>query len=147
MMGWMCAFSYGEMEITEEEEELMIRRVAEKVQGYGMETVAILALESVKPLVYVGGEMSRVMLAPFMPILGEELNKMGEKYIMIFENRANVERLIVYLEQMARNEYEWLTKEEKEDEESPEEGEEKSESSAEAGSDEKPWWKKWFPFI
>jgi hypothetical protein len=67
-----------------------------------METIAILTLESVKPLVYVGGEMSRVFISPFLSTLGTELNVMGEKYITIFENRENIEKLIQLLEKKSK---------------------------------------------
>ena len=38
--------------------------------------------------------MSRVFLAPFLPALGPNLNDMGEKYITVFENRDNLEKVI-----------------------------------------------------
>jgi hypothetical protein len=95
----------GDEELTEEEIDEMIRKAAEKIHLYGMETVAILTLESVKPLVYIGGEMSRLMISPFLPALGPAANELGENLINVFEERENVEKLITILEQMARGEY------------------------------------------
>jgi hypothetical protein len=93
----MCAFFTNE-DITEEERDRIIARLAEKINEYKMQTIAILTLETIKPLVYVGGEISRVFLAPFLPLLGKEFSVMGEKYITIFENYDNIEKLIQLLE-------------------------------------------------
>ena len=138
----------GDEELTEEEVDEIIRKAAEKIRLYGMETVAILTLESVKPLVYIGGEMSRLMISPFLPALGHNANELGENLINVFEERKNVEKLITILEEMARGEY---GKEEDEQEaEAPEEGKEKPEadeaSEEQAEQKKKKSWRDWLPF-
>lgn len=136
----------GDEELTEEEVDEIIRKTAEKIQQYGMETVAILTLESVKPLVYVGGEMSRLMISPFLPAFGSAVNELGENLINVFEERRNVEKLIVILEEMARGEY--VKKEELEAEATMES--EQSEIDTAPDEQEKPeekkTWRDWLPF-
>lgn len=144
----MCAFPFDETELTEEEVDEIIEKAAEKIHKYGMETFAILTLESVKPLVYIGGEMSRLMISPFLPALGPNANELGENLINVFEERKNVEKLITILEEMASGEY---GKEEDEQEAgAPEEGKEKPD--ADEASDEqteqkkRKSWRDWLPF-
>lgn len=132
----MCAF-FDYEEITPEEENELIEQVAEKIHEYKMETVAILTLESVKPLAYVGGEMSRVFLAPFLPVLGRDLNEMGEKYITVFEERDNIEKLIQLLEQKVKEE----------EAENKRKKQERAEKKAEEDvKTEKKGWLSWWPF-
>jgi hypothetical protein len=122
-------------DITQEEQDKVIEQVAEKIHEYKMETIAILSLESVKPLAYIGGEMSRVFISPFLPALGTELNVMGEKYITIFENRENIEKLIQLLEKKSK--------------ETKSKIKEKNEQKAKRNSkksEEKKGWLKWLPF-
>jgi len=137
----------GDEELTEEEVDEIIRKTAERIQQYGMETFAILTLESVKPLVYIGGEMSRLMISPFLPALGPKANELGENLINVFEERKNVEKLITILEEMARGEY---GKEEEEQEAgAPEEGKEKPEadeaSDEQAEPKKRKSWRDWLP--
>lgn len=144
----MCAFPFDETELTEEEVDEIIEKAAEKIRKYGMETFAILTLESVKPLVYIGGEMSRLMISPFLPALGPNANELGENLINVFEERKNVEKLITILEEMASGEY---GKEEDEQEAgAPEEGKEKPEadeaSDEQAEQKKRKSWRDWLPF-
>ena len=137
----------GDEELTEEEVDEIIRKTAERIRQYGMETFAILTLESVKPLVYIGGEMSRLMISPFLPALGPKANELGENLINVFEERKNVEKLITILEEMARGEY---GKEEEEQEAgAPEEGKEKPEadeaSDEQAEPKKRKSWRDWLP--
>jgi len=144
----MCAFPFDETELTEEEVDEIIEKAAEKIHKYGMETFAILTLESVKPLVYIGGEMSRLMISPFLPALGPNANELGENLINVFEERKNVEKLITILEEMASGEY---GKEEDEQEAgTPEEGKEKPDadeaSDEQAEPKKRKSWRDWLPF-
>ena len=93
----MCP-SFNEEDITQEEKDEIIEKAAKKIFQYQMETLAILTLESIKPFVYIGGEMGRVMLAPFLLALGSDFNKAGEKLLTIFEDKDNIEKLIQILE-------------------------------------------------
>ncbi len=138
----------GDRELTEEEVDEIIRKAAEKIHQYGMETVAILTLESVKPLAFIGGEMSRLVFSPFLPALGPSANELGENLINVFENRENVEKLIVILEEMARGEYDKKADEH----EAGALGEELEKPDTDEASDEearpkkKKSWRDWLPF-
>jgi len=92
------------MELTPEEEEEMIRKVARKIHKYGMEVATILFLESVKPLTYIGSQMGRFFISPFLPAFGEGIGRGGEKFFMVFEKRENVEKLLAMLEELAKEE-------------------------------------------
>jgi len=95
---------FWEIEVTPEDEEEMIKSIAEKIHKYGMDVAAILMLESVKPLTYIGGQMGRFFVSPFLPALGEKIGQSGEKFFTVFEKRENVEKLITLLEEMAKEE-------------------------------------------
>jgi len=141
-------FSSLPEDLSDEEVDEIIRKTAEKIHQYGMETVAILTLESVKPLVYIGGEMSRLMISPFLPALGPAANELGENLINVFEERENVEKLIVILEEMARGEY--GKEEENQEAGAPEEEEEKTDSDQVPDERSEPekekTWRDWLPF-
>lgn len=92
---------YYDVEVTPEEETELIEQVARKIHEYEMETVAILLLESSKPLVWVGGEMGRFFITPFVPIISDKWGVKSEKFFLIFEKRDNVERLLKRLEQLS----------------------------------------------
>jgi len=51
-----------------------------------------------KPLASVGGQLSRFMVAPFIPFIGDK----SMPYLATFQNKENVERLISLLEDMSR---------------------------------------------
>ena len=91
---------YDEEELSEEEVEEMIRGVAERVHELGLETAAILFLETSKPLASVGGTLGRVFVWPFLPVFGEEGDVYGQRAIEVFSKRRNVERLIELIEEM-----------------------------------------------
>jgi ABC-type Zn2+ transport system substrate-binding protein/surface adhesin len=97
---------FWDIEVTPEEEDELIGKVAEKIHQYGMEVAAILMLESVKPLTWVGSQMGRFFLSPFLPALGETVSMGGEKIFQVFEKHENVEKLIVKLEELANEEKE-----------------------------------------
>ena len=99
-------YAWGDSELPEEEVDRILHVVAEKIHAFGMDLVAILALETIKPLTNVGGELSRMVLSPILPALGPDYNLIGDKLIYIFKNRKNVEKLITILEEMTRVEEE-----------------------------------------
>jgi len=93
---------YSDIEITPEQEAEIIRKTADKIHEYGMDTAAILLLESSKPLIWVGGEMGRFFVTPFIPVVSESWGVKSETYLRIFEQRTNVEKLLVRLEELAK---------------------------------------------
>lgn len=82
-------------DVTPEEEERLIQRAADLVSNYEMETPALLVLNMIKPLVYVGGEMGRFFIAPLLPFL----NHKADAFIHTFEQRKNIDKLIEIIEE------------------------------------------------
>jgi len=93
---------FWDFELTKEEEEKIIKKAAEIIHRYGMEVAAILMLESVKPLLYIGGQLGRFFAGPFLPLISNELGRKGETILRVFEKKENVEKLIKLLEEMAK---------------------------------------------
>lgn len=112
-----------------EEEDEIIRRVAETIRKYDMDLVAILFLESIKPLASVGGQLARYMVAPFVPFVGER----SMPYLATFQRKENVEKLIRQLEERSKQEE---MEREKEKEAKEEEG----------GGSPKKGWRRFLPF-
>ena len=132
---------FTEVEVPEEEVDAIILETAKRIKKYGMEMAAIMALESLKPLAYVGGELTRLTFSPFFPILGANIDLWGEKLINVFEDRDNINKLILLLETITDEE----TK-------SPDTVQETEETGAdpegdEPGADkEETGWRRWLPF-
>jgi hypothetical protein len=123
---------YWNFEVTPEDEEEMIRKIAERIHKYGIDAAAILMLESFKPLSYIGSQMGRFFLSPFLPLFGDNVGLSGEKLFQIFEKRENVEKVLNMLEE--------LTEQDKKKKE-----EEKLKKKAEGGESEpKKWWRRLF---
>ena len=91
-------------ELTPEEEDEIIEWIAQQFYRYGLETAAIMFLESLKPLSRVGSSMGQVFLSPLLPILGDNLMFKGDKAMRVLQEDANVEKLIQRLEALASEE-------------------------------------------
>ena len=94
-------YAWGDEDLSEEEVTRILEKIATRIHSYGMDTPAIIALETVKPLSNLGTELSRMFFSPFLPILGPEYNMLGDKLLFVFQDRKNVERLIKLLEEIA----------------------------------------------
>ncbi len=95
---------FWDIDVTDEDADELIQKAADKIIEYKMETIAILTLESIKPWSFVGGELSRAALAPFLPALGESTGIFSEKMLRVFEDRRNIEKLIKILEEQVKKE-------------------------------------------
>jgi hypothetical protein len=95
---------FWDIDVTPEDEEDLIQQAADKIIEYKMETIAILTLESIKPFSFVGGELSRAVVSPFLPALGETSGVFSEKLLRVFEDRRNIEKLIQILENQVKQE-------------------------------------------
>jgi len=83
-------------ELTPQQEEILIK-IARKVVHWRMSVPAILFLESVKPLNYVGSQM----MAFFEPFVQTLFNwKDYEEFRRMMEDRQTIERLIQKIEQL-----------------------------------------------
>ena len=125
-------------EVTPEEEAEIIEWAALQFYKYGMETAAIMFLESLKPISRYGSSMGQIFAAPFLPILGGNLMLKGEKALRVFEETQNVEKLIQRLEDLAIN---GLNEKEEETK-----GETSSPAVDESKKDEKKGWRRLLPF-
>ncbi len=137
---------YSEVEVTPEIEEEFIEKVAQKIHEYEMDTAAILFLESSKPLVWIGGEMGRFFITPFVPIISDKWGITSEKFFRVFEKRENIEKLLVRLEQLTQED-EDKKKKEKQDQKAAEKAEKKQAAIATGdAADDKKGWRKRLPF-
>jgi hypothetical protein len=95
---------FGPMELPPEEKELtpeereLIRRIAQKIVDRGMTVPAILFLESVKPLNYIGSQVL-VFMEPFMHAILKSVNDYN-LFRRMMEKRDNVERLLQKIEEL-----------------------------------------------
>ena len=132
---------FTEVEVPEEEVDAIILETAKRIKKYGMEMPAIMALESLKPLAYVGGELTRLTLSPFFPMLGSNIDMWGEKVINVFEDRKNIDKLILLLEKMPDEEAaDSEPAQETEETGANPEGDEPETKNEETG------WRRWLPF-
>lgn len=81
--------------LTEERTLQIIDDLASKIEKLGMVAPAIMMLEASKPLGFVGSQ-ALLFLQPFLGFFWNELATM--EYALLFENRGNVESLILRLE-------------------------------------------------
>jgi hypothetical protein len=136
---------FWDEEVTPEDVDEIIEWTARELYRYGMETAAILFLESYKPMSRVGASMGQVFLFPLLPLFGDNAIVKGDKFFRIFQEHENVEKLIQRLEDIAAHgikpkEKKTETGEQKEGLE--EGGEEKEEKPVQ----EKKGWRKYLPF-
>ncbi len=74
----------------------LIDNVARKIIDSEMEIPALWLLEIIKPICFIGGELSYFYLAPFLPFLEDK----GYTFLDTFEKRKNIERLIKTVERL-----------------------------------------------
>ena len=79
----------------------LVEKIAKKVVEIGMEAPAILALETARPLSFIGSQMGRAMIAPWFGIFGWDAMTKADNYMEIFEDKKNVKKLIRRIEELA----------------------------------------------
>jgi len=88
-------------ELTEEQRDALIEKVVTRIRRHKMEVPAILALESHKPLAYVGASLSMTMSPFIIGLLGyDNFND----YSRLFSKRANWDLIVDRLEQLREEE-------------------------------------------
>ncbi len=90
-------------ELTPEEEEELIEKISTSIVKSGFGTVALLYLESYKPLSFVGGQMGLFYLSPILPLLGKWGAK-GYDILMFISKRENIEKLINRIKELMEEE-------------------------------------------
>jgi hypothetical protein len=132
---------FWDEELTSEEEDEIIEWTARELYKYGMETAAILFLESYKPISRLGTSMGQVFFTPLLPVFGDKAMVKGDRLFKVFQEERNVERLIQKLEYITAH---GITPTEKK-EEKTEKKEKKLETEGE-NVKEKKGWRKYLPF-
>jgi len=84
-------------EVFTKEQNTLLKRVAKKIVDMQMGTAAIMFLESVKPLNFVGSQ-AMAFLQPFATVLFSYEDY--EQFRIILEDRRSIEVLISYIEEM-----------------------------------------------
>jgi len=130
---------YWDIEVTPEDEDEMIMKIAHKIHEYGLDVAAILIIESVKPLSYMGTQMGRFLLSPFLFVFGEDIGIGGEKFFQIFKNHENVEKLIKAVEDLTQEE------EERKKAEKTKKLDEKRVKTEKEETYNKKWWQRFLP--
>jgi hypothetical protein len=93
---------FSNHEVTPEEEEEVIMKVAQEVRKRRMGVPAMMLLETLNPLSFMGATMGRLFLSPILPALGEDLGMKGEIILQVFEKHRNIEKLVSLIEVMER---------------------------------------------
>jgi hypothetical protein len=98
-------------EASPEETEEIIENIAQQVVKREMELPAIFIFGTMRPVSYIGGQLIRVFLAAFTPLLGN----LRYEYISVLEKNENLVRLIARINELSdeREEKRHLKKEEK----------------------------------
>lgn len=79
----------------------LIEKIAKKVVDIGMEAPAILALETARPLSFIGSQMGRAMIAPWFGIFGWDAMTKADNIMEAFEDKMNVKKLVQRIEELA----------------------------------------------
>ena len=128
---------YWDIEVTSEDENEMIGKIAQKIHEYELIVPAILVFASIKPIAFIGSQMGRFFISPFLPAFGKNIDLSGEKFLQIFEKHENIEKLIKAVEELSREEEERKKAEKKE----------RTRLEAEKGENHKKWWHRFLPFL
>jgi hypothetical protein len=87
-------------ELSPERAECLIKRLAQWIVNHRLETPAIMFLESIKPLSFIGSQMWLMYGVPMLGIVVDE--HQSSEFGLLFEERKNVETLIRKIEELAR---------------------------------------------
>jgi len=79
----------------------LVEKIAKKVVEIGMEAPAVLALESARPLSFIGSQLGRAMIAPWFGIFGWGAMMKADNYMEVFEDKENVKKLVQRIEELA----------------------------------------------
>jgi hypothetical protein len=93
----LAVTNHWEDELSDQERDAILERIAQGIVSRGMAAPAVLFLEINKPLSFVASQ-SLIVLTPFLaPFVGIEN---VHRYSRLLEKRENVERLIERIEQL-----------------------------------------------
>ena len=131
---------YFDVEVTPDEQEEIIQKIAKAINKYGLDMAATLLIESLGPMTFIGAQMGRLFFSPFLPAISEDVGISGEKIFQIMENRENVKKLIQAIEKLTQEE------EERKKIEKAEKLDQKRVESDIEGMHKKKGWRRFIPF-
>jgi hypothetical protein len=82
-------------ELTAQDELRIIEKISDEIVKRRLETMAIMFLETAKPLSFVGSQLAITFVGPFLGLFGN----IGVDYIMFFNKHENVEKLLKRIEE------------------------------------------------
>jgi len=77
-------------EASEEETEKIIEKVARETVDRELDFPATFLINCFRPVSFIGGQLARVFLAPFTPLISD----FPYAYIPVFEKNENLKRLL-----------------------------------------------------
>jgi hypothetical protein len=96
---------FRDEELPPEEVNEVLGRIAVKVVDHELELFARFLLGMSWPLAFIGGQMGRVFLSPYLFVFGDKEDNMSKK-IFIFEKRENIFKLIDKIDALSEERYE-----------------------------------------
>ncbi len=82
-------------DVSPEREDEIIEKMAKLiVNKYGFTFPAIITLETIKYLTFIGGELARSFIVPFFSALSSDTENLMHEYILVFEKQRNIEQLV-----------------------------------------------------
>ncbi|HDO20360.1 MAG: hypothetical protein NDF56_02595 [archaeon GB-1845-036] len=85
-------------QLTPERKKELIDKIANEIVKRGLETPAIMFLETIKPLSWIGAELSIAYVMPFAKALTD--SPLVDDIISLFHERGAVEELIKKIEEL-----------------------------------------------
>jgi len=87
-------------QLSQERAEHLIEKLARWITNHRLETPAVMFLESMKPLSFIGSQLWLMYGVPMLGIVVDE--RESSELGLLFEDRRNVEALICKVEELAR---------------------------------------------
>ncbi len=96
---------FSDEELPPKEVDALLGRIAVKVVDYELELYARFLLGMSWPLAYIGGQMGRVFLSPYLFVFGDKENNVSKK-IFVFGKKDNIFKLINKIDELSEERYE-----------------------------------------
>ncbi len=123
-------FTPETFELSPERKKALIDKIATEIVKRGLETPAIMFLETIKPLAWVGAELSIVYVMPFVKAYIQ--HPIVDEIVALFHDRDAIEQLIRRIEE--------LVELEKEKEKALKEARKREKQLKQAGKKKRRWW-------
>ncbi|MEM2136691.1 MAG: hypothetical protein QXI93_01905 [Candidatus Methanomethylicia archaeon] len=122
--------AYINLDITPERRKELIDKIATEIVKRGLETPAIMLLETFKPLSFIGAELAVFYLYPYVKAI--TTSSLVDEVTAIFHDRSAVEELIKRIEE--------LVEVEKEKERAAKEAKKKAKQMVKSDERKRKWW-------